>query len=110
VGVIVSVAVAVRVTVGDGVRVRVGEAVAVRVGVAVAVWVAVAVGVLVARRAIAVSSSVGEAMTVGVSGASMFTRQPASSRNIKAALRSPRNLDRIILFYTVLNSRRASIG
>jgi hypothetical protein len=110
VGVTVSVGRAVGVWVGvaDGVAVRVGVAVAVpvrvKVGVAVAVWVVVAVGdrvgVLVARRATAVSSRVGEAMIVGVSGASMFTRQPASRRNIKIALRSsrtPRYFDRITL-------------
>jgi hypothetical protein len=97
----VTVLVAVQETLGVGVAVPVGVLVAVAVGMGLAVyvgvWVAVlvalgdgvsvGVGVWVARRATAVSSSVGETMTVGVCGASMSMLQPAnSSANGKAAL------------------------
>jgi hypothetical protein len=62
VGVAVAVPVAVKVGLGDGVRVK--------------------AGVLVHRRAIAVSSNVGEAITVGVCGASMSTSQPVRINSV----------------------------
>lgn len=66
------------VTVKVAVEVWVGELVRVREGKTVGVLVSVHVGV--ACSAICVSSSVGDAATVGVCGESMFRPQPANSK------------------------------
>jgi hypothetical protein len=96
----VDVGVAVRVSVGEllgvWVGVRVPVDVAVSVGLFVAVGVAVddgarvGVGVLVARRAMAVSSWVGEAAIVGVSGASTSTSHAVISSRASGSIASRR--------------------
>jgi hypothetical protein len=77
------------VPVGVAVRLGVVEGVAVAVALGVVVGVGdgvrVSVGVLVARRATAVSSSVGETTIVGVCGASMLRLQLARTNTANTA-------------------------
>jgi hypothetical protein len=95
----VEVAVAVSLGVGEGASVAVALAVgddvgvAVALGVTVGVWVSV--GVAVARRAMAVSSRVGETATVGVCGASISILHPASA-SAATTKHTPRAMFRLI--------------
>lgn len=118
-GVAVAVGVRVRLGVRLGVCVAVGEGVAlgVRVPVGVTLDVAVLVGVWVGVRvggvshAISVASSVGEATTVGVLGASMFSEHPAAhtNPNPKKAIRKS---DKRVIFsaYPVPRERSTKDG
>jgi hypothetical protein len=94
-----SVAVALGLVVGVivAVALAVGDDVAVALGVTVGVWVSV--GVADARRAMAVSSRVGETATVGVCGASISILHPASA-SAATTQHMPRAMFRLMLpFY-----------
>ncbi len=112
-GVGVRVAVGVEVMLGVGVAESVRVAVSVGLGVDVGVRVAVRVGVRVGgvNHASSVASSVGEATTVGVLGASMFSEQPAAKASPANKKTAPKHVLRLIApAYTVSRGRSAKGG